>query len=226
MFRPPRAGLVVDVGIGDSIDTTLELAAAVRTLAADAQIVGVDHDRRRVDDRCHDDDQRHDGVELRVGGFELPVEPGSVHLIRAMNVLRGYPSAVAVEALRAMSTSLADDGLLVEGTSDAAGHVLTAQLQCRVARGLSRRGLVFATDFAHGFAPIMFRDYLPRELRRDVVPGSAIYTLLGRWTGAWTRARESSPLGPRTAFSASVLALSNHGFRLIGDGIAWARWPR
>ena len=68
-------------------------------------------------------------------------------------------------AHRTMGAALLPGGLLLEATTDREGAVAVAHLLRRHDAGLSREGLLFATDFHAGFAPAMFGRYLPRDLQ-------------------------------------------------------------
>jgi hypothetical protein len=64
---------------------------------------------------------------------------------------------------------------------------------------------VVHTDGERGFSPWLFRDVLPRELRRDVKPGTAVHRLLSDWEVAWQATRTADP---RQSFRSSVEALA------------------
>ena len=138
-------------------------------------------------------------------------------LVRAMNVLRGRVDLLDAHAI--LSSPLVEGGLLLEGTSDADGAVVTAWAIRRDARRL-----LFLTDFSRGFGPALFWDHLPRDLRRDAKPGTAIRELLDRWTRAFVAARASGRREPADAFraSASVVARSAD---FVGDGCLEVHWP-
>lgn len=128
-----------------------------------------------------------------------------------MNVLRGYREEDVEPARLMMREGLVDDGLLIEGSTDTEGHVLVAHLW----RG-SRRELLFHTDFSRGFSPWLFRDWLPRDLRRGVKPGTSIHALLSDWderakaTGA-SEPKERFVNSHGAPFEATAWELS-HGF--------------
>lgn len=81
---------------------------------------------------------------------------------------------------------------------------MTAHLLRRAGDAVVREALLFQTDFGSGFAPVVFRDWLPRDLRRRVKPGEWIYDLFSKWTSAWESVRTDDP---RASFVASVKAL-------------------
>ncbi len=197
-------GCIVDVGYGLTPVTTEELAR----LVPGVRVVGVD---------VHAGESSE--VELRVGGFETCLELAPVAVVRAMNVLRGYREEDVEPARVAMRKGLVDDGLLIEGSTDTEGHVLVAHLW----RG-ARRELLFHTDFTRGFSPWLFRDWLPRDLRRGVKPGTSIHAALSGWD---ERAQLSGVRDPRERFVRSLGAPFEateweraHGFvRLAGGDV-------
>jgi hypothetical protein len=107
----------------------------------------------------------------------------------------------------------------VEGSADPAGSITVAHLLRREEQGLSREALLFHTDFVHGFAPLLFRDWLPRDLRRRVRPGEPIHAFLEQWTAAWKSVREAhATAGPAEAFLRSAEALARSVEGIDTDG--------
>ena len=101
-----------------------------------------------------------------------------------------------------------DGGLLIEGSADPTGALLTAWLIRRTGAELRKEALLFFTDCSRGFAPIQFRDWLPRDLRRDVRPGTWIHALLADWSQVWEQARMSGATTPERSFVESTQLLS------------------
>ena len=198
----------VDVGLGDQPDTTFESARSFRALSPQLRCIGVDIDAERVEraERWHEPQ-----VELRQGGFALPLTASEpARLVRAMNVLRNYPEAEVPAIHAQLCQPLLPDGLLVEGSSSRGAGNLCAHLIRKHAQGTRREALCFASDFRESFAPRMFRDCLPRDLRRHVRYGEAIAELLGAWQAAFERARGVAPrrATPRQLFDDSACELS------------------
>jgi hypothetical protein len=96
----------------------------------------------------------------------------------------------------------------VEGSTDVQGGITVVHLLRRTSEGLSREALLFHTDFHQGFAPLLFRDWLPRDLRRRVQPDEPIHDFFDAWTEAWKKARELGAWEPRSAFQESARQLS------------------
>lgn len=203
---PWARAVFVDVGFGEHPWTTLESAAAFRELHPALTVIGVELDpARALAARAHED--AHTG--FRQGGFELPLggdEPA--RLVRAMNLLRQGPPERVPEVHRTLGRYLLPSGLLVEGSADPSGAVLTAHLLRREDAGLRREALLFHTDFSLGFAPPLFRDWLPRDLRRRVRPGEPIHAFFSEWSAAWQQARVAGHTAPPDAFRESALRLS------------------
>ncbi len=70
----------------------------------------------------------------------------------------------------------------MEGSTDVQGGITVVHLLRRTSEGLSREALLFHTDFHQGFAPLLFRDWLPRDLRRRVQPDEPIHDFFAAWT--------------------------------------------
>ena len=98
-----------------------------------------------------------------------------------MNVLRAYREDELPPIRAALLAPLAEGGLLLEGSTDTEGHVTAVHL---VRAGRSAPALLLHTDLARGFSPWLFRDVLPRDLRRSVKPGQPIHTALASWARA------------------------------------------
>jgi len=196
----------VDVGFGEHPWTTLESARAFRTLNPSLPVVGVELEPARVASaQVHADAL----TEFREGGFALPLREGeTVRLIRATNLLRGYRPEDVAGVHQTLGERLLEGGLLVEGSTDASGAVGVSHLLRRGGAGLVREALLFHTDFSRGFAPVLFRDWMPRDFRRRVKPGEPIHHFFSQWTEAWSAARAAGPLAPPEAFRSSVLGLS------------------
>jgi hypothetical protein len=198
---PWAAAPYVDLGLGDTPWTTLESADALRTVRPDLVVLGIDHDANRVAAAAPYADAL---TMFREGGFDLPPP---VRLARVLNVLRQYPPAELPDIHRRLGAAVLPGGLVLEGTSDARGGVLVVHLLRRGPDALVREGLLFHTDFTSGFAPLLFRDRLPRDLRR-VAPGTAHHTFLAAWTAAWSEARVSGVTEPAALFTASAAGLA------------------
>lgn len=204
LLRAPGDAAFVDVGFGEHPTTLLESAAALRAIAPGLPFVGLERDPARAAAALPLQDPRTRFVE---GGFDALPSLGPARIVRAMNVLRTYREEDIAPAHALLGAPLIEGGLLLEGSSDPKGAILTAHLLRRRHGALHPDGLLFFTDFSHGFAPLLFRDWLPRDLRRRVRPGEPIHALLQAWTDAWSQIRAAHP-EPRAAFSASVLALA------------------
>jgi hypothetical protein len=211
------AAAYIDVGLGDSPYTTLESARAFRSCNSALRIIGVDIDPLRLaraQSMCAGE------IELRLGGFALPVAKAErARLVRAMNVLRGYPETEVPSSHAQLAAPLLPGGLLVEGTSSRDGGLMCAHLIRKCGAEIVREAVCFSTDFSSGFAPLMFRDWLPRDLRRHVRPGEAIGDFLFAWHAAFERVRARSRQTPAVLFKASAEALARELPEIVLD--AW-----
>lgn len=165
-------GAIVDVGYGESPVTTLELARALRSAGRGLRVIGIEREARP--------DLEHE-VELLAGDFSTCGQLAPTAVVRAMNVLRGYREEEVPAIHAALGAGLVEGGLLIEGSSDTDGHVTVVWLLRKRAGVLAREALLFHTDFERGFSPWLFRDWLPRDLRRRAQPGTTIHSLLSRW---------------------------------------------
>ena len=201
--------MLVDVGFGVSAVTTSEFAAAFPS----HEVVGLEQDASRVAAASVE----FPSLTLVTGGLEAVSREALV--VRIANVARGLSKDGAAALHASVVSKLVDGGVCLEGSTDVEGHVSTFWVLRRSGASLLREALVFHTDGARGFSPWLFRDVLPRELRRDVRPGTPVHALLTGWTASWELARTSSPL---ESFEASVRVLAQRradvDARLITDG--------
>ncbi|HYI00324.1 methylase [Hyalangium sp.] len=212
-----REAAFVDVGFGEHPWTTLESAELFRELNPTLPVIGVEADEGRAAAAA-----RHEEAltRFRHGGFDWASTAGQpVRLVRAMNILRQYRDEDVAAAHAELGRALLPGGLGVEGSTDVQGGITVAHLLRRTPEGLTREALLFHTDFHHGFAPVLFRDWLPRDLRRRVQPEEPIHAFFAAWTEAWQQAREQGAWEPRSAFQQSALQLAASAGGVSAD--AW-----
>ncbi len=105
---------------------------------------------------------------------------------------------------------------MVEGSCGPAGEVGAVHL-LRRGPELRREALLFWTDGSRGSAPILFRDRLPRDLRRPLRPGHPLRELFARWMAAFHEVRDAED-----RLAASVEALGDPELTVVGPGAV--RW--
>jgi hypothetical protein len=208
--------VAVDLGYGAAPWTAVELLHRLRTIRADAAVVGVEIDPARVEAaRPH----ARPGLTFAHGGFETPLPDGRRPvLIRAANVLRQYrEDQVAAVWTRLTARLAVPDGLLVEGTCDEVGrrHVW-------VALGPEGpRTVTFAARLGSLRRPSDLAERLPKALIHRNVPGEPVHVFLTDFDRAWAAASPLAPLGARQRWAHSVRALAERGWP-VTDGPA--RW--
>ena len=174
---------VLEVGVGERPDTLLELAAALGRAPTAIEV----HPRRVATARAAA------GFEIMAGdALEPPTGPARYGLVRCANVLRQYPVAEVERAHAALVAHTTMAGVALEGSCDAGGDVGCFHVLQRGERGPRRVALVFFSSFVRGFAPIQLRDWLPRDLRREVRAGGVMAEFFARWTEAWRGVREGN----------------------------------
>lgn len=176
--------------------------------------------------RAHVETGRREFPQLRFLDGDLHTlraEPPSA-LVRLANVGRGLTKDAAEDLHAQVLPLLVDGGACLEGSTDIEGHVSAFWVLRRHGEALSKEALVLHTDGARGFSPWLFRDVLPRELRRDVKPGTAVHAFFTAWTEVWERVRTADPF---ESFVASLTALdrSDVNARLAPDGfLVWSAY--
>ncbi len=202
----------VDVGFGAEPFTTLESAARLRRVNPDLVVIGVEIDPERVANAAPYADDR---TFFRLGGFNLPLAADeSVRIVRAFNVLRQYDEDAVIAAWQIMGRGLLPGGLLIEGTSDPLGRILTANVLRRAADRLVYEGLLFSTNFRWGFEPGMFQPVLPKNCIHRMIPGEKANDFMSAWNQAIRETVAFKEWGLRQWFAASAHALAAQGYRV------------
>jgi hypothetical protein len=199
-------GLYVDLGFGESPQTTLETAGRLRRLNPDLRILGVEIDPARV---AAAREYSGPGTEFRLGGFNLPLEAGEcAAVIRAMNVLRQYPEQAYRASIDELTARLCPEGLLLEGTSDPPGRLMVFNLYRRTGGASVCEGLVFSVRLRHPFSPRDLQAVLPKNYIHHAEPGGTLDRFFGDWERCWRRAFRQSPRDARRRFLLAARALS------------------
>ncbi|MGV9709202.1 class I SAM-dependent methyltransferase [Gordonia sp. NPDC003424] len=192
------APLIVDLGYGARPDTTLEMAARLRSVVPDIDVVGMEIDPDRIA-------EPRDGVSFALGGFELAgLTP---QLVRAFNVLRQYDEHEVAGAWAQMQSALGPGGLIVEGTCDEIGRRSSWILLD--ADGPRTLTLCWAPE--HTGRPSELAERLPKALIHRNVPGEPIHHLLQTADRCWDIAATHAAFGPRVRWRQALTLLADQG---------------
>ncbi len=222
-------GVYVDLGYGAYPVTSVETLERLRPLNPSLRVIGVEIDPARVAAaRPH----RRPGIEFRLGGFNLPLQPDEpAAVVRAFNVLRQYAEAEVAAALAALRPAVAPGGLLIEGTCDPTGRLLTFNLlRAEPGGALASLGLVLAPSLRQEFRPRQLQAVLPKNYIHHAAPGGALDRFFGDWERAWAASRAHGR-DPRQIFVASARRLIARGYRvdprtiLLRRGFLWLHVP-
>lgn len=207
-------GLYVDLGYGAYPLTSVETLQRLGRLNPRLTVLGVEIDPARVAAAAP---YERPGLSFRLGGFNLPLLPGeTVSVIRAFNVLRQYAEAEVAAALLALAAPLTPGGLLLEGTSDPLGRLLTFNLYQKPQSGseLQRTGLVLAPSLRAGFLPRQLQPVLPKNFIHHAEPGGPVDQFFAAWHAAWQHARAHAT-DQRQVFALAALRLADtYGYAL------------
>lgn len=213
--------LVVDLGYGASGVTALELQARLGRVRPDVEVLGLEIDPGRVvrataqlaEVRAGRTSFAPDArVSFALGGFEVPTPDGRrPAVIRAMNVLRQYDESDVATAWERMAGRLAPHGLLVEGTCDELGRIVT---WVAVGPDGAPRTLSISLRLAELDRPSIAAERLPKALIHRNVAGEKIHALLRALDEEWDRAAGMSPFGPVQRWEAALAAVEAAGWPL------------
>lgn len=208
--------LVVDLGFGASPVTTLELAARLRVVRPDVELVGLEIDPARV---ARAQALVRPGVSFALGGFELGgvVAERRPVLVRAANVLRQYDEADVDGAWSAVRRRLAAGGLLVDATCDEIGRrtawvAVGPEGPRSLTLSLRLGGLRLPSDVA---------ERLPKVLIHRNVPGERLHAFLTALDDAWARQAPFASFGARQRFVATCRQLAADGWPLLHAPRRW-----
>lgn len=217
MLRRADDPFVIDLGFGASAATPLELHARVTRVRPDATVLGLEIDPERVA-RARAQAEGIDGVDFALGGFEVPTPGGRrPAIIRAMNVLRQYDEADVADAWARMCARLAPDGILVEGTCDEIGRVVT---WVEVGADAVPRSLTVSLRLAELDDPAILAERLPKALIHRNVPGERVHDYVAALQREWSRAAAVAPFGPVHRWRTAIEALAADGWPVRGR----SRW--
>ncbi|WP_442576584.1 class I SAM-dependent methyltransferase [Microbacterium sp. F51-2R] len=219
--------LVIDLGYGASAVTALELHARLARTRPDVEVVGLEIEPARVARakeqlalvRAGGSSFAADArVSFALGGFEVPT-PGARRpaVIRAMNVLRQYREDEVADAWSRMCGRLAPGGLLVEGTCDEIGRIVT---WVAVGADAAPQTLTISLRLAGLQHPSIAAERLPKALIHRNVPGERVHALLAALDDEWLRAASVAPFGPVHRWQTALGALQAAGWPLQ----ARSRW--
>lgn len=207
--------LFVDLGYGAEAVTTLETASRLRRLNPRLGILGIEIEPERVARALPFADEN---IFFRLGGFNMPLLPGErVRAIRAFNVLRQYEEADVLPSWRQMAHGVLPGGLLLEGTSNPFGSILSANVLRRVDDDSSlwrQEALIFYTNFRLGFDPVEFQTILPKNYIHRIVAGEPIYDFFEAWKASIAESAPLRTFGLRSWFAASAEGLLRRGYRV------------
>lgn len=215
--------LVVDVGYGAYPWTALEMRDRWRRINPALRLLGVEIDRERVEAAQPFADE---GARFVLGGFNLPAVLGTqrARVVRCYNVLRQYDEAEVVSAMAAMAGGIEPGGLLVEGTSDQSGRMVSFDVYRMGDGGLVHEVLVFGTNFRAPVEPADFQTILPKRLIHHMLD-DAPAAFFADWRRAFDLTRVQGVTDARARW-ASAATLMRERFdypvdtrkRIIGRG--------
>ncbi|PYI69935.1 SAM-dependent methyltransferase [Arthrobacter livingstonensis] len=210
---PGSAPLVVDLGYGGSPTTAVELYARIHAVCPDAHVTGIEIEPERV--RVAKP-LEHDGLDFRVGGFEIPV-PGHATMVRAFNVLRQYDEADVRLIWDTVRSRLSPNGIFVDGTCDEIGRRSTW-----VALDASGpQTLTISMRFGSFKRPSDVAERLPKALIHRNVPGERINDFLQALDQHWLAAAPLAPFGIRQRWLLMCQGMYDGGWPVARNPSRW-----
>ncbi len=203
-------GWYVDLGYGAYPVTSLETLVRLRPLNPRLRVLGVEIDPARVAEALP---YAREGLTFRQGGFNLPLQAGErVSVVRAFNVLRQYAEAEVDAALTALSASMDAGALLIEGTCDPTGRLMTFNLYEHNGLALHPTALVLCPSRHADFLPRQLQAVLPKNFIHHAEPGGPIDQFFGAWHASWQAARARAIGWPQVFAQAAVRLADHYGY--------------
>jgi len=182
---------VLEVGAGERADTVLELMA---TVDAPLTVMELHPGRvRMLAAALAAQAESRRSVTICEGNALQPADKPAFGVVRCANVLRQYPKQAIRRAHSGLASRVWPGGVVLEGSCDAGGDVGAFHVLRVTPTAVRRESLVFFSSFQRGFAPIQLRDWLPRDLRKEVRSGGAMQAFFEGWTAAWRQVRGGQP---------------------------------
>lgn len=213
LLAHPQAPHAVDLGYGASPITAVELFTRLRAVRSDVRLTGIEIEPGRV---AAAKPLEREGLDFRVGGFELPVA-GRPVLVRAFNVLRQYEESDVPGIWDLVRSRLAPDGIFVEGTCDEIGR-RSAWVTLDAA---APRALTVALRFGSFALPSDVAERLPKALIHRNVPGERIHAYLAALDAAWLAAAPLAPFGARQRWLAMCRSAKASGWPVMHGPSRW-----
>ena len=227
VLRNTEDPLVVDLGFGSSVVTTLELHARLAKVRADVEVLGIEIDHDRVRTATHELDRVREGrthfasslrVDVAPGGFEVPLPNGrKAAVIRAFNVLRQYDEAAVNDAWSRMCGQLQPEGALIEGTCDEIGRVAS---WISVGRS-GPQTFTLSLRMADLKTPSIVAERLPKALIHRNVPGEKIHAFVTDLEQLWNINAPLSVYGYRQRWLAVAFGMCERGWPIRGGRSRW-----
>ncbi|MFB1427291.1 class I SAM-dependent methyltransferase [Micrococcus endophyticus] len=217
LLRRTDRPLAVDLGFGAEPVTAVEMFTRLRAVNPALELTGLEIDPARVA-RARERAGGVPGLSWAVGGFELPV-PRPPTVVRAFNVLRQYREEDVPAVWALLCAGLAEDGVLVEGTCSEDGRRATWV-------DLRRDGpasLTLALRLGSFERPSDVAARLPKALIHRHVPGEPVHRFLAEADAAWAAHAPLAAYGTRQRWLASVAALREAGWPVLGGPRQWRR---
>lgn len=217
IIRNSQDPIVVDLGYGATPVTTQEMFYRFRKhVRPDVEVVGIEIDPIRVKQAA---EIAEPGLDFRYGGFEVPLQDSRKPIaIRAFNVLRQYDETEVSKSWQLMTSRLAPEGYLVEGTCDEIGRRsswVALRNQASEPETFTISLHVGSLDLPSEIAP-----RLPKALIHRNVPGEKIYKFLQEFDRAWQGNSAIIPFGARQRWVATVEALQSN-YPILDNKIRW-----
>jgi len=209
-----KDAIFIDIGFGRYPTTTIETYRRLAVINPSVKVIGVEIDTERLLDAKK---YERPNVEFRLGGFNLPFQKNeSATLIRCYNVLRQYPEGEFAPSIEAMGHYLIDGGVIVEGTSDQFGRLVSFNLFIKDKGKIVRRSLVFGTNFNFYFYPRDFQSVLPKNFIHHVFHGEWIYQFFEDWTSSFYKImKQKLPSQRHVFYETGIILCKEYGYEVV-----------
>ena len=128
-------------------------------------------------------------------------------------------SDLVLAAWQSMTSRLADDGFLVEGTCDEIGR-LSAWVALRAGQAVPET-FTMSVQVGALERPSDIAARLPKALIHRNVPGERVHDVLSTFDDAWARTSHTIAFGPRAHWVAAVEYLASSGVPVLDSVARW-----
>lgn len=177
-----NAKLVVDMGIGHTPFTTIEMHDNFKTTQPHIKTIGIDNNHQCIKNarRYHQSHGSDPNLKFIKGSFDII--PQNTSILRIFNLFRQSYTMKEIDNIHDRLRGRLRDCLVVEGMSTLIGDIFVADIY-RYHRGeVKSLGLIFHNRFSEKTDPKRFQKYLPKRYLGQMMTDNTVAQFMKYWS--------------------------------------------